>query len=121
MERRVSISELKRHPMRIVREALQSAQGATITYRGIPVAVLRACSASVERMPETRMGSPSDDVGAALGAQEDALHLHGGWLGPTAEPREADTEGVLDSASWGQWDALSPAERDALLRAIQKE
>ena len=59
MVRRVGVSELRRRPMQIIREARDSTEERTITYRGSPVAVLRGLIALPESAPdpETRAGS----------------------------------------------------------------
>jgi antitoxin (DNA-binding transcriptional repressor) of toxin-antitoxin stability system len=121
MYRRVTTSELRRRPLQIVREAQGSAEGVTITYRGVPVAVLRGWSGTHGPTPELGLELLSEEAGHELGASDDALEIGGGWLTASTEPHAPDTEAVLDSASWGQWEALSETERRALLTAIQQQ
>ncbi len=121
MERRVSVSELRRRPWQIIREAQGSAGGTTITYRGTPVAVLRGWIAPRERTPDLERGPGLGDGGAGRGALGEAPDLGEGWLaGNSVDPQAPDADAVLDSASWGLWERLSDAQRRALMSAVRE-
>jgi hypothetical protein len=120
LERQVSVSELRRRPMRIVREAQGSAEGGTITFRGFPVAVLRGWSGPCEQALELGTGPASSDTGIETGEAGEALNAGAGWLAGNTDPEVADAEAVLDSASWGLWESLPDAQRQALVRAIHE-
>lgn len=121
MDRSISVSELRRRPWQIIREAQDSAGGTTITYRGTPVAVLRGWIARREHAPDLERGPGSEDAGTDHGALGEALDLGGGWLAGNTDPQAPDVDAVLDSASWGLWEGLSDAERRALMRVIQEQ
>ncbi len=112
MNRQAGVSELRRHPMRLVDEAKGTDNGITITFRGIPVAILQGWSGP--DVPQPRPDCASGEESTVPGDV-------GGWLQTDREPEGADAETVLDSASWGTWESLSEEQRRRLVRAIQEQ
>lgn len=111
MSRKATVSDLRRRPMQLVREAQGSDEGITITFHGSPVAVLRGFLSS-------DAGKPEADLAAEV--RPEGLADAGCWPPLGAECDEPDAEAVLDSASWGRWEKLSEAERAQLLRAVSE-
>lgn len=119
MNRPVGVSELRRRPMQIVREAQRSAEGTVITFRRSPVAVLRGMPAPCEYAlgDGSREGESPGDAGAS----GKALGPYAAWLAADGDSGTPDADAVLDSASWGLWEGLSDAQRRALMRAVQEQ
>jgi prevent-host-death family protein len=121
MDRHISISELRRRPMGIIREALESAEGVTITYRGAPVAVIRGQVAPREWAPDSETAPGLDPAGAAYSLQGCAVSwVADDWPGSNGDPQTPVEDAALDSASWGQWEGLPESQRRALVRAVQQ-